>query len=60
MNSVFLLHDGAVYHAYSSFMRGLDHLFTPHNFLDLTPYGRQEDWEDSPAGWPRRPAHGTN
>jgi hypothetical protein len=26
-----------------------------HNILDLTPYGRQEGWEDSPPGWPRRP-----
>jgi hypothetical protein len=23
-----------------------------HGILDLTPYGRQEDWEDSPPGWP--------
>jgi predicted dithiol-disulfide oxidoreductase (DUF899 family) len=23
--------------------------------LDLTPYGRQEDWEDSPPGWPQNP-----
>jgi hypothetical protein len=22
--------------------------------LDLTVYGRQEGWEDSPAGWPQR------
>ena len=22
--------------------------------LDLTVYGRQEMWEDSPAGWPQR------
>ena len=21
--------------------------------LDLTAYGRQETWEDSPAGWPQ-------
>ena len=27
--------------------------------LDLTVYGRQEPWEDSPAGWPRnRPVDG--
>jgi hypothetical protein len=25
------------------------------NLLDLTPYGRQEKWEDSPAGWPQSP-----
>jgi hypothetical protein len=22
--------------------------------LDLTVYGRQEGWEDSPAGWPQQ------
>ncbi|MBT2234656.1 DUF899 domain-containing protein [Nonomuraea sp. NEAU-A123] len=26
--------------------------------LDLTPYGRQEDWEDSPPGWPQHPTYG--
>ena len=60
VNSVFLRDGETVYHTYSAFMRGLDPLFTPHNFLDLTPYGRQEAWEDSPAGWPRQPKHGTN
>ena len=24
-----------------------------HPLLDMTVYGRQEDWEDSPAGWPQ-------
>jgi len=24
--------------------------------LDLTAYGRQEDWEDSPQGWPQDPS----
>jgi hypothetical protein len=24
--------------------------------LDMTVYGRQEPWEDSPEGWPRRGA----
>lgn len=23
------------------------------SLLDLTAYGRQEDWEDSPEGWPQ-------
>ncbi|MGW1102456.1 hypothetical protein [Streptomyces sp. NPDC002540] len=23
------------------------------DLLDLTPYGRQETWEDSPEGWPQ-------
>jgi len=26
-----------------------------YRLLDLTVYGRQERWEDSPTGWPRRP-----
>jgi hypothetical protein len=25
-----------------------------YRLLDLTVYGRQERWEDSPAGWPQR------
>lgn len=58
VNSVFLRDGDRVYHTYSAFARGLDHLFTPYNFLDLTPYGRQEDWEDSPDGWPQRPTYG--
>lgn len=29
-----------------------------NNILDLAPYGRQEDWEDSPPGWPRHPTYG--
>ena len=27
------------------------------NLLDLTPYGRQETWEDSPEGWPQIPPY---
>jgi hypothetical protein len=26
--------------------------------LDVTPYGRQQDFEDSPPGWPQRPTYG--
>ncbi|MCT7661441.1 DUF899 domain-containing protein [Mycobacterium deserti] len=26
-------------------------------YLDLTPLGRQEDWEDSPAGYPQSPPY---
>ncbi|MGE9297094.1 MAG: DUF899 domain-containing protein, partial [Puniceicoccales bacterium] len=40
--------DGAIYHTYSCFARGVDHLCTTHSFLDLTPKGRNEqstmDW----------------
>lgn len=57
VQSVFLRDGDTVYHTYSTFQRGSDLLFTPYNYLDLTPYGRQEDWEDSPAGWPQRPTY---
>lgn len=57
-NSVFLREGADVFHTYSAYARGLDRLFLPYNFLDLTVYGRQEDWEDSPAGWPQRPTYG--
>lgn len=40
--------DGAIYHTYSTYTRGLDPLINTHNFLDLTPKGRNEgstmDW----------------
>ncbi|WP_437942763.1 DUF899 family protein [Sorangium sp. So ce341] len=53
-NRVFLRDGDRVFHTYSTFARGLDHLYSPYNYVDLTPYGRQESWEDSPEGWPRR------
>jgi predicted dithiol-disulfide oxidoreductase (DUF899 family) len=53
-NSIFLRDGRDVYHTYSAYARGLDSLHAPNSFLDLTPYGRQEKWEDSPEGWPRQ------
>ncbi len=53
-NSIFLREGDDVFHTYSAYARGLDSLHGPDSFLDLTPYGRQEEWEDSPAGWPRQ------
>ena len=29
-----------------------------YTLLDVTPYGRQEDFEDSPPGWPQKPTYG--
>ncbi len=29
-----------------------------YSLLDVTSYDRQEDWEDSPSGWPQRPTYG--
>jgi predicted dithiol-disulfide oxidoreductase (DUF899 family) len=51
-----LLRDGdEVFRSYYTNGRGVDRLRMDFNMLDLTPYGRQETWEDSPAGWPQSP-----
>lgn len=55
--SVFLRIGDDVFHTYSTFGRGLEAALTTYRLLDLTPFGRQEEWEDSPPGWPKTPAH---
>ena len=47
-----------VYRTYATGSRGVDLLLFANNIQDLTVYGRQEDWEDSPAGWPQHPTYG--
>ena len=56
--SVFFCLDDAVYHTYSTYARGVEGLTHAYSLLDVTPYGRQEDWENSPPGWPQRPTYG--
>lgn len=56
--SVFLRDGEDIYRTYSTTARGVDRLLFTHNILDLLPYGRQEDWEDSPPGWPQHPTYG--
>jgi predicted dithiol-disulfide oxidoreductase (DUF899 family) len=58
MLSVFLRDGEDVYRTYSTTVRGVDRLVFVNSILDLTPYGRQEDWEDSPPGWPQQPTYG--
>ncbi|GAA3015144.1 DUF899 domain-containing protein [Actinokineospora diospyrosa] len=51
-----LLRDGdEVFRSYTTTARGVDRLRQDFSLLDLTPYGRQEEWEDSPEGWPQDP-----
>ena len=51
--SVFLREGEVVYRSYFTDARGVDRLRLDFNLLDLTPFGRQESWEDSPSGWPQ-------
>lgn len=53
-----LLRDGDdIYRTYFTTQRGLEPAGTVWSLLDLTPLGRQEKWEDTPAGRPQTPPY---
>jgi predicted dithiol-disulfide oxidoreductase (DUF899 family) len=52
--SAFIKQNGAVFHTYSSYARGLDILVGAYNFLDLAPKGRDEDALPWSMAWVRR------
>jgi predicted dithiol-disulfide oxidoreductase (DUF899 family) len=43
-----------VFETYWTTGRGVEAMDNSYDLLDLTVYGRQEKWEDSPTGWPHR------
>lgn len=51
--SVFLRDGDAIYRTYFTWKRGVEYLGSNFSYLDLTPYGRQEAWEDSPEDVPQ-------
>src|ERR1041384_117767 len=56
MHIVCYLRQGSrVFETYWTTRRGVEAADNSYRLLDLTVYGRQETWEDSPAGWPRWP-----
>lgn len=55
--SVFLRDGEDAYHTYFTDRRGVEYLGSSFSYFDVTPYGRQEDWEDSPGGWPQGPRY---
>jgi predicted dithiol-disulfide oxidoreductase (DUF899 family) len=59
--NVFLREGADIFHTYMTTDRGNDILHGTYNYLDLTPLGRQENWEEPPdrsnspaMGWLRR------
>src|SRR5579884_1347684 len=50
----YLQHGDRVFETYWTTDRGVEMMAPSYGLLDLTVYGRQETWEDSPAGWPQR------
>jgi predicted dithiol-disulfide oxidoreductase (DUF899 family) len=55
--SVFVRDRDRVFRTYLTAGRGVEGLGSVWTFLDLTPLGRQEDWEDSPEGRPQTPPY---
>jgi predicted dithiol-disulfide oxidoreductase (DUF899 family) len=54
MQVCYLRQGDRVFETYWSSGRAAEALGPSYALLDMTVYGRQEWWEDSPAGWPRR------
>ena len=55
MHIVCYLRQGSkVFETYCTTRRGVEAMDNSYRLLDLTVYGRQERWEDSPTGWPQR------
>jgi predicted dithiol-disulfide oxidoreductase (DUF899 family) len=54
MHIVCYLRQGSnVFETYWTTIRGVEAMDNSYRLLDLTVYGRQEMWEDSPTGWPQ-------
>jgi predicted dithiol-disulfide oxidoreductase (DUF899 family) len=56
-HNVFVRDGAAIYRTYFTDNRGDEAMGTVWSYLDLTPLGRQEAWEDSPAGYPQEPPY---
>ena len=52
--SAFVKEDGAIYHTYSAYARGLDAFNGAYQLLDLAPRGRDEDGLPYTMAWLRR------
>ena len=52
-HNAFIREDGRIFRTYFVDNRGDEHLGTTWSYLDITALGRQEQWEDSPEGYPQ-------
>ncbi|MFZ0758744.1 MAG: DUF899 family protein [Candidatus Sulfotelmatobacter sp.] len=50
----YLRNGDRVFETYWTKRRGAEAMDYSYALMDLTVYGRQEPWEDSPAGWPQQ------
>ena len=50
----YLRHGNRIFETYWTTSRGVEAVDYSYALMDLTVYGRQERWEDSPPGWPQQ------
>lgn len=55
--NVFLRDGDTVHRTWHTEGRGVEQLSHSFALIDLLPYGRQEQWQDSPDGWPQEPTY---
>ncbi|MFJ6636821.1 DUF899 domain-containing protein [Streptomyces sp. NPDC091376] len=55
--NAFIRDGDSVFRTYFINARGDEALGSTWSYLDMTALGRQEEWEDSPAGYPRTPPY---
>lgn len=49
--------EGGIFRTYFVDGRGDEQMGSTWNYLDITALGRQEEWEDSPEGYPQTPPY---
>lgn len=55
--NTFLRDGDTVYRSWHTDGRGTEQLSYSFGLIDALPYGRQEEWQDSPEGWPQSPTY---
>ena len=56
-HNAFIREGDRIYRTYFIDARGDEAMGTTWSYLDLSALGRQEEWEDSPEGWPQTPPY---
>jgi predicted dithiol-disulfide oxidoreductase (DUF899 family) len=56
--NAFIREGDNVFRTYFIDARGDEHMGSTWSYLDITALGRQEEWEDSPEGYPQTPPYG--
>ena len=56
-HNVFIRDGESIFRTYFINNRGDEQMGGTWNYLDITPLGRQEQWENSPEGYPQSPTY---